>query len=348
MTNKMNSRERILRTLAHKPVDRPAVQFYYSPVGYYEHGEKLNDLYARYPGDFERYARQPIPVIPKSDFDENGLYHAFATDDWGVKYEYRVFGIMGHTYDFPIKTPEDMAGYAFPPLPHYAQNDAGLRTLAAHFASAKNERIAMAGSGASFLERVSAIRGFDELMMDLYDDSAEVNAFLDRLTDYYLQNILALIRAGAECIDFGDDYGTQSSLILSRDLFRHAIKPRLNRLMAPIRQAGIHIHFHSCGRILELFGDLKELGVGSIWPQMPVYGMAELRDACKEYNFAIALHPDRAVTMTHGSPADVRELIGNINETFKPKDGGAWFYVEADTGFPFENIEALVETVGKL
>jgi hypothetical protein len=134
-------------------------------------------------------------------------------------------------------------------------------------------------------------------------------------------------------------------LILSKDLFRHAVKPRLKRLTDPIKKAGLHIHFHSCGRVLELFDDFKDIGVDSVWLQMPAYGMAELRDACREYGFSSALHPDRAFTMTHGKPEDVRELILTINEIYTPSDGGSWFYIEADTGFPFENIKALVETV---
>jgi hypothetical protein len=51
------------------------------------------------------------------------------------------------------------------------------------------------------------------------------------------------------------------------------------------------------------------------------------------------------MTMTHGTPDDVRELILQINEVFKPRDGGSWFFIETDNGFPFENIKALVETV---
>ena len=343
----MTSRERVSRMLANKSTDRPAVQYYYSPVGYYEHGEKLNDLYAAYPGDFAAFSRQAVPVLPKEDFDEDGRYHVFQTDRWGVTYEFRVFGMMGHAMGFPVKSLADMADYKFPPNPDYLNDENAMNNLTNHVTNFKKDYFAMMGSGGSYFEIVSAVRGFDNLMMDLYDDSEEINAFLDRLTDYHLQNILALIKSGAEGITFGDDYGTQHDLIISKDLFRHAIKPRLNKLMEPIRAAGLHIHFHSCGRVIDLFDDFRDIGVNSIWPQMPAYGMHELRDACKEYNFSIALHPDRAVTMTHGSPDDVRELIGTINELYKPKDGGAWFYVEADTGFPFENIKALVEEVGR-
>ena len=341
----MTSRERVVNALSYKKVDRPAVQYLYTPVGYYEHGEKLNDLYEKYPGDFDRFSHQPIPVLPKENFDSDGNYHVFAKDGWDANYEYRVYGIMGHAFDFPIKSIEEAADFRFPPLPDYTYDALALDKLKNHFTNFKKEYFAMPGGGASYLERISAIRGFEDFLMDLYDDSAEINNFLDRLTDYYLENILALIKSGAEGISFGDDFGTQNGLILSKDLFRHALKPRFKRLTDPIKKAGLHIHFHSCGRVLELFDDFKDMGVDSVWLQMPVYDINELHDACREYNFSAALHPDRAMTMTHGTPDDVRRLILEINEVFKPKDGGSWFYIEADTGFPFENIKTLVETV---
>ena len=341
----MTSRERVINAFNFKKVDKPAVQYLYYGPGYYEHGEKLNDLYEKYPGDFSGFVRQPIPVLPPENFDSDGRYHVFAKDDWGTTWEYRVYGMMGHATDFPVKSPEDMAEYKFPPLPDYTRDSQALEGLKNHFDNQRKDYFVMAGGGGGYLERISGIRGFDNFLMDLYEDSAEINNFLDRITDYFLENILALIKAGAEGMSFGDDYGTQDGLIMSKDLFRHAIKPRLKRLTDPIKKAGLHVHFHSCGRILELFDDLKDIGVNSIWPQMPAYGMTELRDACREYNFSIALHPDRAVIMTLGTPEEVRELVLTINEIFKPRDGGSWFYIEADTGFPFENIKTLVETV---
>ena len=341
----MTCRERVINALNHKKVDRPAVQYAYFGPGYYEHGEKLNDLYEKYPGDFGGFSRQSIPVIPPENFDSDGNYHVFAKDDWGATWEYRVYGMMGHAIEFPVKSLEEMADYKFPSLPDYIRDNQALEGLKNHFSNAKKEWFVMPGSGADFLFKMTSIRGFETFMMDLYDDSAEINNLLDRLTDYFLENILTLIKAGAEGIAFGDDFGTQDGLIMSKDLFRHAIKPRLKKLTGPIKKAGLHIHFHSCGRVIDLFDDFKDIGVDSVWLQMPVYDMQELRDACREYKFASALHPDRAFTMTHGTPDDVRELVLKINEVFKPKDGGSWFYIETDTGFPFENIKALVETV---
>ncbi|MCL1795239.1 MAG: hypothetical protein FWG34_15430, partial [Oscillospiraceae bacterium] len=297
----MNSRERTINAMTGKKVDRPAVQYAYFGPGYFEHGEKLNDLYEKHPGDFCAFARQPIPVIPPESFDSDGRYHVIGKDDWGATYEYRVYGMMGHAMDFPIKSKDDMAAYKFPALPAYTKDAEAQNGLKTHFESLKKNYFAMGGAGGAYLERMSAIRGFENFLMDLYEDSAELNEFLDRLTDYYLENILAQIKAGVEGFSFGDDYGTQNGLIMSKEMFGHAIKPRLKRLTDPIKAAGLHIHFHSCGKVLELFEDFRDIGVGSVWLQMPAYDMTELRDACAEYGFASALHPDRAVTMTHGT-----------------------------------------------
>ena len=59
-------------------------------------------------------------------------------------------------------------------------------------------------------------------------------------------------------------------------------------------------------------------------------------------------HTDRAITMTHGTPQQVRDLVRREFDTFKMMDGGSWYYVEADNGFPYENLEALVNTIREL
>ena len=327
----MTHRERAVRALGRKPVDKPAVEFYYSPVGYYEHGEKLNDLYERCPGDFAPFARQPVPVLPPEVFDADGRYHEFVEDAWGVLWEYRVYGIMGHAARYPINSDGDA----------YTRYAAGI-------AAQKKDWITRQGIGFSVIERLSGLMGFDNLLIALADDGPEINSLLDRLADYYLPHVHAAIHAGADYLSFGDDFGTQENLIMSLDLFRHALLPRFARLMAPAKEAGVHIHFHSCGQVGALLPLLREIGVCSIWPQLPLYDMRELKYTLDSLGMSIALHTDRANTMTHGTPQEVRELVGLENEIFKPRDGGAWFYVECDTGFPFENVRALVESVNEV
>ena len=53
----MKPRDRVINAFNFKKLDKPAVQYLYWGPGYYEHGEKLNDLYEQYPGDFGSFAR---------------------------------------------------------------------------------------------------------------------------------------------------------------------------------------------------------------------------------------------------------------------------------------------------
>ena len=337
----MTHRQRALNALTKQPVDRPALQFLYPPVGFYEHGEALNDLYEKYPGDFQEFTRQPIPSLPASAFDSDGQYYELITDEWGVTEEYRVYGIMGQVVDSPVKTLEDADRYEFPPLPAHLRNAARHRA----WVSRMKADYFVFGNGGGLLERMWALRGYENFMMDLVYDQPEFNQLMDRMTEYNRAMVEAEVAAGVDGVAFGDDYGTQSGLMLSKDTFRRMVKPRLARMIEPAKKAGLHIHFHSCGQVSELFEDFKDLGIHSVWPQLPVYDMKELKKALDYYDFSIALHTDRAFTMTFGTPEDVRETVLLENEIFKPKDGGAWFHIEADTGFPLENIGALLETV---
>jgi hypothetical protein len=135
---------------------------------------------------------------------------------------------------------------------------------------------------------------------------------------------------------------------MSPETWRAFFKPRLKELFMPAHKAGLDIHFHSCGQISEILEDLREIGVTSIWPQLPAYDMVALANRCRELELAVAIHTDRAGVMTSGTPSMVRDLVMREYETFNMRDGGSWFYIEADNGFPFDNLEALVSTIRDL
>ena len=176
-------------------------------------------------------------------------------------------------------------------------------------------------------------------------DDPNLSDLMDKLCDYYEKQIAKLLEIGVDCIHFGDDFGTQENLIFSLDIFRAHFKPRYERLMKPIRDAGVKISFHSCGMVEKLLPELKNLGINSIWPQLPLYDMKKFADELRDMQIALAIHTDRANTMTYGTPEDVKALVRKEFEIFRPDKGGSWFYIEPDNGMPFENIKALIDTV---
>ena len=340
----MTSYERVKRAMHYQSVDKAPLRHCYSNVGYYEHGDKLNDLFATLPGDFQEVprivAKQPHP----NDFDENGKYHALRKDEWGNTYEYRIFGIAGIAKDYPINSPEEAEEYVAPNPPSLEGPDFD------SFASLvqtrkKNGFYTLMPWCKGLYERLIQIYGDENVLCDILMDEVGINKLADQIVEYDIVCMQRAIKAGCDCVFLADDYGSERSLLMSPDVWRRFFKPRLKKIFQPAVDAGLDIHFHSCGQISSILPDLRDVGVTGIWPQIPAFNMEELAAKCRDLGLAVEIHTDRARTMTYGTPEQVRELVKREFDTFKMMDGGSWFYIEVDNGFPYENIEALVETI---
>lgn len=339
----MTERERVKNALHFKPVDKVPVRIFFSGVGYYEHGEKLNDLYMNFVSSFEPLERRAIPIIPKENFDKNGNFHAFWEDEWKVKWEGRIFGIAGIPYEHPVKCPEDIALYKAPAAPLLSGEsfEAYKKRIESYKAQ---DKYVMHGCGHLY-ETLIAVYGDENVLCDMTLNEPEINELADKIIEYDSALLERAIKAGVDSIEFGDDYGSERSLLMSPKTWRSFIKPRLDKLFKPARDIGMDIHFHSCGQISEILEDLREVGVNSIWPQLPAYNMEDLAKRCRDLKMAIEIHTDRANVMTFGTPKDVKELVKREAEIFDVMNGGSFFHVEVDNGFPFENIEALCEAI---
>ena len=341
----MTGRERVKHAMHYEKPDRVPVQYYYTPVGYYEHGDRLNDLYSTLPGDFEPFRRMTVCSPAAEDYDAEGIYHAYRHDDWGTIWEYRIFGITGIPVKFPLEDISTLDCYVLPQPPSISgpEFDKYCEMVAAH-----QKQYYFQQHAGSLYERLISLRREEDVLCDIALDEPEINLLADRIVEHSAAHVQMAVTAKADGIAFGDDYGMEKGLIMSPALWRSFIKPRLKCLFAPAVKAGLNINFHSCGYIADILEDLKEVGVTSIWPQLPIYDMQWLAQRCRSLGLSVAIHTDRARTMTFGTPQQVKDLVLREYETFRMADGGSWFYVEADNGFPYENIEALVNTIKEL
>ncbi|HOD93868.1 MAG TPA: uroporphyrinogen decarboxylase family protein [Clostridia bacterium] len=338
----MNSRERVNAAIHFKPVDKVPLQYNYTPVGYFEHGDKLNELYKAYPDDFGPFEYKEVPVLTKNQLDENGNYHEFKKDEWDTVWEYRIYGIAGIPHIYPLSDMDKLKDYIVPSQPDIGSEQFLIDKQQAveHKKSYYLSRFA-----GTLIEKIKALCPDENVYCDMAEGTKEINQLADMIVEYYEKKIQYLLAIDVDGFYFGDDYGTEKSMLLSPSLWRSFFKPRWERLFEPIRKANKNIHFHSCGYVLPILQDLAELGVHSIWPQLPAYDMVDFAKYCRSLKLAVAIHTDRANVMTFGTPSQVKDLVKREYEVFRMQEGGSWFYVEADNGFPFENMKALVETI---
>jgi uroporphyrinogen decarboxylase len=108
----------------------------------------------------------------------------------------------------------------------------------------------------------------EELMVDMATESDEADVLLNRLADFSLKVALEAVRMGADWIWFGDDMGSQKSMLMSPDLWRKYYKNRMKRIIREVKskKEDIIIAYHSCGSVFPIIGDLVEIGVQVLNP----------------------------------------------------------------------------------
>jgi hypothetical protein len=341
----MLPRERVLAALNFNAPDVVPVMHHSSPGGLYEHGEGLKELWRRYPHDFGDNGSLAIPKPGPEWIDESGRYCELRRDEWGVLWRHLIFGVSGHPLERPLDDWAGLACFKAPPAP-LCEGEAFRRDQAG--AREHMQTYFLLSGWISIFEVMHAVRRFEDVLMDIEADCAEINRLADIIAEYREHEIRHLLERGVDAVQFADDFGMTGGLMLSRKTWRRFFMPRYARLMKPVRDAGKKVFYHSCGLIWELLEDLREIGVDAIWPQVSLYDERAFAARCRDLKLAVALHPDRGDLMMRGKPEDVVRTVERLTEVFEVPRGGAWFHVEIDPGFPFGNVKALIETIGRM
>lgn len=132
-------------------------------------------------------------------------------------------------------------------------------------------------------ERMHALRGFENILTDLYLEPEKTAALADKIVDFNLgviENIGKRFPGRIDGLSCTDDWGTEKALFINPDLWRQFFKPRYKRIFDACHKNGWHVWLHSCGRINDIIGDLIEAGCDVLNLQQPlVLGIEEIGKA---------------------------------------------------------------------
>lgn len=337
----MTPRERMLKAFAFDQPDRLPVYYHPSPAGLYVHGQKLLDLFGEYPPD-NAITFDTIPQPPASAFDADGRYHEIKKDAWGTAWEFRIFGVAGHPREYAIGSAEQMDAYE-PPAVLPCSGEAFERARQ-RVRELKRKYLVWDG-GVSPFEKLHAIRPFDEVLMDVTVEEPAMMRLLDRVVEHQARSLEYWLGLEPDVILFGDDWGTQDSLLISPEVFRRVFKPRLALLMERVRRAGARVFYHSCGAVHPLYKDLVEIGIQGLWHQIGLYDAEAFAREAAGNRTVLFLHMDRQRLIPLGTPHEIRETVKRYADIHQRLGGGAIFYVEVENDAPFENVEAWVTAV---
>jgi uroporphyrinogen decarboxylase len=166
--------------------------------------------------------------------------------------------------------------------------------------------------GGNILEAGESYWGFEKFFEYMLTEPELVQYWCEKLTKTYLydlEKIMPRISNYINIIQFGDDLGTQQSMLISKNTYREMIKPYHQKLYSYIQNnySNVKVFLHSCGAISELIPDLIEAGVQILNPvQISASGMNPI-ELKKKYG-------NNLVFWGGGSNMQKTALIGTINE----------------------------------
>jgi len=225
----------------------------------------------------------------------------------------------------------------------------GLRERAAHFRRTTDRAIVL-DLPLGILHQCEFLRGFGEFLMDLLINPEFALRMMDRATDIWTritQNALNAIGKNVDIVSWADDLASQESPLFSPKIYRDLVKPRHRRMIQAIKSAAdVKIHYHTCGAVYDLVGDLIDIGVDALNPlQVSARNMDPARlkkDFGKRLSFWGGIDTHRLLPF--GSPSEVRKEVRKMIDLMG-KGGG---YILAtvhniQAEVPPENIVAMFE-----
>ena len=156
--------------------------------------------------------------------------------------------------------------------------------------------------------------------------------------------------AGVEIFWFGDDFASQTGMLLSPEHWRRYLKPVYARVFALAKSRGLKVWFHSCGTFRPVLPDLIDIGM-DVWEtvqaHLPGNDPAELK---REYGRHITFYGgiNSQLTLPYGTAEQVR---AEVRQRVRVLGKGGGYICSSDhtilPGVPFDNVLAMIDEARK-
>ncbi|CAA7602433.1 Uroporphyrinogen decarboxylase [Acididesulfobacillus acetoxydans] len=330
----MNSKERLTRRLAGKPVDRaPNCNLIMAFAPLYI-GKPQSQFYL----DYKVLVESNLRVAKDFDLDILGAISDPFREvfDFGGKVEFPEDDIPLCS-DNLLKSYEDLPKLQiFDPYRSTRMQDR-IQGIELYKREAGSEYPIMGWVEAPFAEAVD-LRGMNEIMLDVYDHPEKLHQLLEICLEAEIRSAVAQIKAGADLIGMGD----AAASLLGPDLFGAFALPYEQRLIAAVHEAGALARLHICGNTTAILNLMKLSGADII----DVDWKVNFKLACETYRgYAAACgNFDPVAVVQQGTPARIREAV------WKCLDAGdantlIMAGCEIPLSTPHENLKAIAEAL---
>jgi uroporphyrinogen-III decarboxylase len=253
----------------------------------------------------------------------------------------------GYILEHPLDDWGNLSAYTFPD-PRQASRFTAIEDAVQRYPN----KFVVASLGLTGFGILAALRGFENVLTDLYLEPDLLARLADLVFDFETAAIEEIGRRSVDAVWFFDDWGMEQSLFIRPDLWRSVFKPRYAAQFHLIHELGMRAFFHSCGCVWQIIPDLIEIGVDVLNLEQMGLFRDETRTGyeriAQEFGGRVCftVNVDSQRTLTSGTPQQIEQEVRHIFRTFGNLGGG--FIVFADAGkdhyiHPSENLRLIEE-----
>jgi uroporphyrinogen decarboxylase len=245
------------------------------------------------------------------------------------------------------ETVEAVNAFAWP-KPEYLNFDDCLRDLAT-----AGDVYRMSGFWTCFYHNMADLFGMEEYFVKMYTQPDVVLAATDRVCEFYYEANEKFFKAAGDFVDgffFGNDFGTQVSLICGPKQFDEFIMPWFRKFTEQGHRHGHQVILHSCGSIHAVIPRLIEAGVDCLHPLQALATDMDAETLARDFKGKIAFMGgiDAQELMTNGTPDQVKAEVRRVWRLLGPDVIVSPSHEAILPNVPPANVEALGNAVREL
>ncbi len=301
------------------------------------------------------------PKVPEGsqmkDLGTQGGNH-FLEDEWGMQWKMPLEN--GHYYDLHksplahVETIKDVEDYSWPNAYDPVRYE-DLKKEADKIVFEEKKAYLLGRMSSGMWEHAMWMTGYEKFMIDMYMNPGVVQAIMEKILQIkmdYWERALEAVGENVMAVSTADDLGTQTSLLVSLDMYREQIWPFHKRLFEFIKKKAktdVKIFFHNDGAIMETIPLLIEAGIDILNPFQVNCARMDTKEFKKLWGNDLTIWGgscDTQHVLPYGTIQEVKDETKRRIDDLAP--GGGFIFApihNIQNGVPPENIMAWWETL---
>lgn len=327
----MNSKERILTTLAHKEPDKVPIDSWLAPEVAEEIIKGLNIDMEKDPFALSKSLGNDLLYLTLGFCDgfsstlkeERKIGPNLYQDQFGIKWKKHShkFGSYCEFAEHPLADIKNYDNYKLPDP--FKVHEKEFKIYEDLIKNEGKEYAILGAAACSMFEASWYLRGLENFLTDLYLNRDFATELLDITMNYTLAISKKLVEMGVDIIWWGDDVSNERGPYINPKLFRELLKPRYAHMVDEVRKINknIKVAFHCDGNIGWVIEDFIEVGFDILNPLQPdVNNVEEIK---RKYGKKLSFwgNVDTRRILNKGSFIDVVEEVRHVIEVLSPGGG---------------------------